>query len=289
MLFHFEYINNYSESFVKMKILGIKIRFKHYIYKTIGKLKKESITFINYLAVKNIGDKFSSPTLYFNFNDYLYADHLAVINQKVKLTDTIIIGGGVFLKPFLMKYIEDLNKKIICWGIGLFQHEKLDFKNFKLIGLRDFNREEINNINVFYCPCVSCMNTIFDKNFTIKNEVVAYLHKIKTTEEDYKNLHNIPFKTNEDNFQEVINFLGTANYIVTNSYHGVYWGTLLGKKVIAIPYNSKFYGFKYPPVYATFTNWQEKMNEAKDYPEALNDARNSNIEFYKKVKEILNE
>ena len=286
MLFKFEYINNYIESYIRIVFIGIKIRFKYFLSKRVGYPSKKSLTFINYYGVKNIGDKFSSPTLYFKFKNYFYLDCLAALNKQVVCSDNIIIGGGVYLDSFLSRYLLDETKCLIAWGIGLFKEEHFDFSNVKLVGLRDFNREEINNQNVVYCPCVSCMHECFDKKYRVKNNIVAYLHKKKTTEEDYKQLENIPYKTNEDKFEEVIDFLGSSNYIITNSYHGVYWGTLLGKRVIAIPYNSKFYGYKYPPVYATFKTWKTKINHTIAYPEALQDSRETNIAFYNKVVEI---
>ena len=288
MLFKFEYINNYAESYIRIILFGIKIRFKYFLHKHVGHVTQNSPTFIHYYGVKNIGDKFSVPVRYFDFKNYLYVDYLAALNKKVELTDNIVVGGGVYINSFLSEFLNDKNKQLIAWGIGLFQGETIDFSNAKLVGLRDYNRKEINNKNVFYCPCVSCMHSSFDKKYSVKNNIVAYIHKIKTKEEDYKQIADIPHKTNEDNFEDVINFLGSSNFVITNSYHGVYWATLLGKKVIAIPYNSKFYGYKYPPVYATFNTWKTKINDARAYPDALEDCREQNIVFYKKVIDILN-
>ena len=43
---------------------------------------------------------------------------------------------------------------------------------------------------------------------------------------------------------KTIEFIGSGDVVVTNSYHGAYWATLLGKVVVAFPWASKFYGLK---------------------------------------------
>jgi hypothetical protein len=40
-----------------------------------------------------------------------------------------------------------------------------------------------------------------------------------------------------------------ADVVVANTYHGAYWATLLGRRVIvAAPFSNKFFGFRHEPV-----------------------------------------
>ena len=89
------------------------------------------------------------------------------------------------------------------------------------------------------------------------------------------------------NLYLIIEILGSSDTVITNSYHGVYWATLLGRKVVCIPWGSKFNMFKHPPTMATERNWVEKIEKAKSYPEALEDCRKANIAFYNDVKNLI--
>ena len=52
--------------------------------------------------------------------------------------------------------------------------------------------------------------------------------------------------TNSQNIYEIIDFIRTSKIIITNSYHGIYWATLMKRKVITmgILHSNKFDYFK---------------------------------------------
>ena len=91
------------------------------------------------------------------------------------------------------------------------------------------------------------------------------------------------------NIEQILTFLGSAETVVTNTYHGVYWATLLGRKVVCIPWGTKFSMFKHPPTFANETNWHEKIEEAKSYPRALKECRTANTDFFADVKKLIQE
>ncbi len=130
--------------------------------------------------------------------------------------------------------------KCIAWGIGHNFHNgetKIDYKNylsnFRLIGVRDFGFHQ-------HVPCASCMSNVFDKKYEITNETVIYEHHEHPINMDFPKMTNLGI-----NLEEKIKFLGSAETIITSSYHGAYWGMLLNRKVkVEIPFSSKFYGFK---------------------------------------------
>ena len=81
----------------------------------------------------------------------------------------------------------------------------------------------------------------------------------------------------------MINFLGSAELVITNSYHGAYWATLLKRKVVVMqPFSSKFLGFRHPLVVANNFDITDIKN-LPVYPNALKEAREANSKFAKKV------
>ena len=82
-----------------------------------------------------------------------------------------------------------------------------------------------------------------------------------------------------------IRFLASAEIVLTNAYHGMYWATLLGKKAIVFPYSSKFHGFKYPVAMSAPGAWRSARGAAPAFPEALDECRQANLRFADKVRE----
>ena len=110
------------------------------------------------------------------------------------------------------------------------------FDNVYKIGLRDYSAK------YDYVPCASCLSELFDiyESNTNKGKYCLYLH------EDYSaeikdDLSELLCLTNKGtvSFSQVLDFLGSYEIILTNSYHGMYWGTLLGKKIIVLPWIDK--------------------------------------------------
>ena len=244
----------------------------------------------------NVGDLFSSPFKYFEFAqsttttiDIRHLDReLATIAQQIQdgsLGDynhlCFIVGGGgllfprfvnnfVALQQFKVQYQDRIPIQLIAWGIGQqiyrtdpdrqryyqdFDYSKY-LQQFDLIGIRDFEHPDPN---YHWVPCASCMSEKFDKPRSIQHEFVVFSHKKFQIK-----LGNFPRMTNgTHNFSQVLDFLGAGETILTSSYHGVYWGTLLGRKVLAFPFSSKFYTLKHPAVNFVIDRWQQSKREIK--------------------------
>jgi len=182
----------------------------------------------------------------------------------------------------------------IIWGAG---HNSRDcdidssnvvypeyMKKFHLVGVRDYDT------GYRWVPCPSCMYSGFDRNYEIKNEFVWFEHKKRLIDGKYLDVLPAPRMLNTgQNLDQILEFLGSAETVVTNSYHGVYWATLLKRKVICVPWGNKFNMFKHSPVMATEKNWHEKIEEAICYPDALQECRDANLEFFYKVSELMTE
>jgi hypothetical protein len=181
----------------------------------------------------------------------------------------------------------------ILWGAGHNQREvnKKDgelvwprwMKEFDLVGVRDY----LQGFN--WVPCASCMHPAFDKKYEVTNKIVWFEHKKQLIKGAEFGSVPIPRIVNSgQNLEQTISILGSAEIVVTNSYHGVYWATLLGKKVICVdPWTSKFFYFRHMPVIARSRDWEDKLDKAVAYPNALNECREANINFWKQVQELV--
>lgn len=89
--------------------------------------------------------------------------------------------------------------------------------------------------------------------------------------------------------EEAIEFLATSNVVVTSSYHGLWWATLLGKPVLLHPDTwvfTKEMFFAYPP--SMFTgDLAQDLRRARTYPHALAHCRKQNRQFYLEFLRLL--
>ncbi len=156
------------------------------------------------------------------------------------------------------------------------------FGKFRLIGLRDFDASS----KFHWVPCASCMHPAFDKTYEIKNDIIWFEHK-KQLIKDFGTDPIPRFINSGDNMEQTIELLGSANTILTNSYHGAYWGTLLKKKVIVVggAWSSKFKFMKYQPVLlGKKEHWKDVIETTPIYENALEDCRRANKEYWELIK-----
>ena len=80
-------------------------------------------------------------------------------------------------------------------------------------------------------------------------------------------------------------FLARYETIVTNSYHGVFWGTLLGRKVVCVQFKNGLFSFRHAPAYFQPDQPAKAFDEAIVHEDALEVSRQANIRFYLRVQE----
>ena len=281
---------------------------------------------VNYHVIdqKNIGDLLSSPLDYFTFPGYNV--ERADIRQPQTTTrgkHAIVGGGGLLYSRFLdniaelVKLKED--KKLIAWGIGQQTYDFSNLENIKSFNysqyLDNFDLVGIRDIDFGYnwVPCASCMHKSFDKKREIKHEFVVFSHK-----KFQLNFEGFPRMTNENvDLDKILDFLGSGETILTSSYHGAYWGTLLGRKVLAFPFSSKFYTLKHRPGiyhvskwnqskkrFSVFgkliyefryknkytcksDGWQDALKDCRTYPDSLQESRTSNQSYYSQILKLI--
>ncbi|MUU78133.1 polysaccharide pyruvyl transferase family protein [Winogradskyella endarachnes] len=268
-----------------------------------------SVVNLHRIDKNNVGDFFCAPHLYF---DVLKDKSLDIFDYKVdnKTTtnnfiekisnNSLIVGGGGLLNRSgfskqmkLFEKLTDKNKKIVLWGLGHNRKDSSTYNNyidynielskFGLVGTRDYNMPGE------YVPCVSCLHPIFDTEFTSTQETGIIFHKDTLKKDNLvKRLENYATSSNTTNLNEMISFIGKSETIVTDSYHAMYWSMLLNKKVIAIPNSSKFYDFKYKPVFSSFDTFEDDLKKAKSYSGILEECREINHNFAEKAFNYLN-
>ena len=120
-----------------------------------------------------------------------------------------------------------------------------------------------------YVPCASCLRPEFSMTYP----VVRKYGVVKHFQFDMSREFNLPQITNDRPLHELLAFIGSSEIVVSNTYHAVYWATLMKKKVILdAPFSEKFKYLKYPPV--LFSGDLEKdAAQAVVYENALTEAQ----------------
>jgi len=221
----------------------------------------------------------------------------------------VIFGGGGLLGfdghnkhkealEILRRYAES-GGPVVIWGAG---HNRTrnwidaqretdaslygDLSNF-VVGLRDFETMWR------WVPCVSALHPSFHaRRPKPSNSVVSYWHGAlplpSSALQGLPQMTNIADKSAKkfmSDLEAVLAFLASGEVVVTNSYHGAYWATLLGRRVVAFPNSSKFLGFKHKPASVLLNaDLKALIDAAPSYPEALSECRDANVDFRRIVR-----
>ena len=235
----------------------------------------------------NTGDRFCSPFLYYTFPfDTTYRcivrDSFEEVNYPL-----ILGGGGLFQQWFIDNVFPKFKNKIkIVWGSGTNYHgeTKIILPNFlsdwDIVGLRD------KGTIYDWVPCVSAKNKLFDNNYNSKFEFVIYEHAHQPI--NIKSLTEAP-KLNNTGFsmREKIDFIGSGEYIITNTYHGAYWGMLLNKKVIIYePFSNRCLFFPWNVTIADRFTFKDKIKSCASF-NILQECREVNDAFYERVCNLI--
>lgn len=234
----------------------------------------------------NVGDRSCCPYDYLPFEGASVRD---LYDGSAAKTDVVIYGGGQILGS-LRRYASQSERKApfrLGWGIGtsqssLFTPSKWrDRRYLHMIGSRDYGDERYH-----FAPCASCLSPLFDQTYVESHDAVFYGHARKTPSEKITVPDHMPALWNEaETLEEVIAFLGSARTVISNSYHGVYWSLLLGKRVLCLPFSRKFLSYRLPPGYTDPQSWTGEVTEARSQPESLALCREATERFRRRVNE----
>jgi len=201
------------------------------------------------------------------------------------------------LNPLISEYVNKLSNDTsprIIWGAGHNGNYEKKFRghlqypkwlrNFDLVGVRDYGQEHE------WVPCASCMHPALREKHVIKHPVIWFEHKKQIIKSTDFGAYPIPRFINSGNdIAETIRLLGSADVIITNSYHGAYWGTLLGRKVIVVEaWSSKFNALKHKPTFLGKGDfWKDYVDSTETYKTALDECINVTENYWNKVKGYL--
>ena len=217
--------------------------------------------------------------------------HTAPAN--VNLRNEFFLKFNPLISEYVNKLSNDKSPRII-WGAGHNGNYEKKFKgsleypkwlrNFDLVGVRDYGQEHE------WTPCASCMHPALREKHIIKHPVIWFEHKKQLIKSTEFGSDPIPrFVNSGDNIAETIRILGSADTIITNSYHGAYWGTLLGRKVIVVEaWSSKFNAMKHQPYFLGKGDfWKDEVNNIPVYNNALEECITVTEQYWNKVKGYL--
>ena len=247
---------------------------------------------VHYTKSGNIGDALASPLRYLDVRRPVEVVDLGEWDNR---GDVVLGGGGLLFKdtePQLKSAGDDIAHKRILWGVGtnymgetkLIHPDWLD--GFDLVGLRDLGSKRL-------VMCPSCLHPEFDtKRSEPTLDAVVYEHpgEIPLTQ-FVKWTNHQPI----DAFGAVLDFLALARVVITNSYHGSYWATLLGREVMTwCPNSNRHLHTPWPVHICNAENWENQLKaslflfKCKKYPTHwLEWARKTNMTFYEEAKALL--
>ena len=246
------------------------------------------IVFSHIRNTPNTGDFASCPAQWFDFPEHRVQNYDAPIGNA----KAVIYGGGTMNNWLRGRPL--LPVPSIGWGIGSSRHGETepwpDPHGFALVGAREWSEER--EAAGRWAPCASCMSPLFEGTWPVKHEAVLFVNASPGIKSRYPvAVGGLPVMENDRPMAEIVAFLASAKVVVTDSYHGVYWATLLRRRVVCLPYLSKFYNFRHPPAYSRDRglDWREVAKEALVYPAALAECRAASQAFYERVMETLGE
>ena len=263
------------------------------------------LAFLHRMDKKNVGDFVCPPFMYFPFKPSINGD---IIDESFDFTgiQTAILGGGGLGRKGFQHHLDRIKQKgpenIVIWGAGvdyvsnkselLEEGKEYDlygnfFEEFSDVGIRVFSE----NQKFRYVPCASCMDNLFFKYRDVKptKRVGYYNHKRNAIIPKKFTNRGYVSDNNGNDFESKLKFLSQFECIVTNSYHGVYWASLLNRKVIVIPNKSGLLSFKHMPA----VSWDGKITDdlidsAIAHEGVLEESRKCNLDFYKDMADKYN-
>jgi hypothetical protein len=255
---------------------------------TLVRTLNPGIMSIHCIDPGNIGDMACTPFEYFEADKPIYKmnfwDVDAGLLPSPSRIPVVLGGGGLFYAPKAIERLVTSHKgPVVAWGIGRnndnpgFRPDYVGVDKFALFGVRDWNAGHE------WVPCASCMSPLFDRfrRTEPSHPIVVYQHHAHPLA-----IGEFPvFANNAARLEDVIRFLASGETVVTNSFHGAYWGHMVGRKVLAIPLSNRFTARRFKPMLTSIDSWAEDLRKAEAYPEALEVCRERTMEFARKVEE----
>lgn len=254
------------------------------------------MAYVHRIDGTNVGDLFCAPYLYMNvFSGPIFDildSSMDVSGEKV-----VIVGGGGLGRKFFAKQLNKLKTpartyKLIAWGVGadtvvdktgasLDPAGEYDlfsdfFEGFDEVGIRSWSMDQ----RYRWVPCVSAMHELFDQYREKKPSRLIGYYQHKHSRFRARGKEGDIITNNGSDIKAKLAFLADHEYIVSNTYHGVYWATLLGRKVLCVPFKSGLFSFKHRPAYIKSPiPSDDDLHLAVNYPDSLEECRAANTSY----------
>lgn len=255
----------------------------------------------------NAGDMASNPAQYFRWlDDAVVLDIVDIMKYDLTGCDVILGGGGMFYDPFmhLLKYLsQQPMKSLTLWGIGRNHHaehgeiDDLDYsqpevvkaliEKADLVGLRDCR------IHPDWVPCPSVHHMMFD----IKENgpkpvgtVLAYQHREdRFSFQAPDGSHSIK---SQGSLFDILREIEEHEIVISSSYHGCLWATMLGCKTLSIDGFSQKFRTGLPDSVVPITSSDLKdldsiLDSISPNETFMRDARMRSFKFATEVKHLL--
>ncbi len=244
------------------------------------------ISFFHLRNTRNIGDFACSPYDYFDWGDATVCD----LREPGQDYDMGVCGGGkIFGGLATQPGIDQGAKAHIAWGVSTVQNFPISRKYRRaralcdLIGTRDWG-----DAHYEFAPCASCMSPLFDRAKAPEHDVVFYNHAGKTGSQGITIPESMPRLSNNcGSLAEALAFIASGRTVISNSYHGVYWAMLMGRRTICIPFSRKFSAYRFAPHYATPKTWLDQLDQGRDAPDMLQICQAATIVFKASVDNFI--
>lgn len=266
---------------------------------------------------KNVGDWWSVPSRYFPLEGP-ERDVLSSGAVEKEVSNVIVGGGGLGRPGAFAEALDRLRRPdrhygLIAWGVGadsvIVKNELLagpvDMKSllefwrgFDLVGTRIVPQSTYPDDSFHWVPCASCMSPLFDRLRSekptrklgiynhLRRDLRPHIHgEISWSERTTSWLNTASNRGRK--LEDKLKFLARYETIVTNSYHGVYWATLLNRRVVGAPFKNGLFTFRHPPQYLQPGGFRTALDAAQSYPDALDECRDANRDFFARVQRKL--
>ncbi len=251
--------------------------------------------FLHLRKTTNLGDLSCCPADGFPVFDHCERLHVTEW-ESVESGVPLIFGGGGLFMPGTSGIFRAAAQRhpVAVWGAGLnFQREQFSpevedalvygLKQCALVGVRNFSFAHKHGF--VHVPCPSATSTAF--NYLNYEGPIHLCRAYEHYDRRFAGAR-IPSLTNTSpSFYEAIRWIAGSRFLVTNSYHGAYWASLLGRQVIL--WNPQHFGNRFVDLTApTVRNFEElfttigALSGFRSAP-CLDAARQENRDFCKRI------
>jgi hypothetical protein len=236
--------------------------------------------------------------------ELLGADHIDLLDGDISRiyrmseegpVTTIVGGGGIFGNHWFAPKLEELGLaakrlpqlRLVVWGAGWNTHYGLDevpvplnlLDQVEIMGVRD------SGTSWDWVPCASVLHPRFVDPLPATQSVVVFAHQRSSHLQSAAKEAGFQWRENRGpDVASAIDFLTSGETIITDSYHGAYWGALLGRRVVVVaPFSTKFETLPWPIPVLSAIDLKDAIDRAASFPTAYGESVEANLVFAAKV------